>query len=545
MGRMMYGRLIVALFAISCGGSGESYPGLVTVKVWPLVGKTADGAPKHIFNDYQISKMKISVTGPNISGGYSQVLDFGAHEGDVTNIPLGYSRQVTVETCVSQCNAAVSGDIVGRGHSMPFDALDSTSKQQVNVFVAPRNSLATPIVADELMSASQPAVADRIGATVTELADGRLLICGGARLKPGSNSWFRAADFEALSAQAEIFDPRDGRFTSVGPMTKPRAFHQAVRLRDGTVWILAGYVQEGGNIRLDNSVEKFNPTTGLFELTNDKVPPPAGGRALFTAALVSPDFDAILVAGGIAENPENGGAFAEVLMPGVGIVGRDDLQGIRYNHSMQFVPDFGRGVYGPEGVPAFVLFGGENGTQTISKVEVITVSGYKVKNDESATQEIPGGGRTLLSTVFVPQQRMIYVVGGFEDTALQKPSPRVDVFHVDSRNFVGVLGLSTPRGAGTATLMDNNTILIAGGVGPGGATLGTFEVIGERLECVDPVTQTDCRWVVNFLGTATPSLDPPRAAHLAVFDRARRVFMIGGFSSIGASVREAVLYNPD
>lgn len=546
------------LMVLSCGGGsgGSHHPGLVSVNVYPVKGTSVDNLLTDPFDPAKARKVKVTFTGPGIQVPISALSDFADpdREVNVEAIPFGYARQVTVEVCTSNCDPKVAGDILARGRSVPFDVLeDSASRpKEVQVFVTPRNSFASPATATIPPQVTRPAVKDRIGATVTLLTDGRILILGGARVKSGAATWYRATDLDAILADAEVYDPRTGQFVAVGPMTKPRAFHQAVRLNNGQVVVLGGYTQEGGAApRLDSSVEVFDPVDGTFRASAQGIVP-VGGRALFTAALADGNTNSILIAGGVAD-PAVAGGYADVYMLDVGVVGHEPLRAVRFNHAMAFVGDYGRGVLNADGVPAFILFGGQTESSTVAEVEPLTVSGYQVKPDTTAVANLPGGGRTLLSAVFVPQQRIVYVIGGFTDIGLTNPSPRIDIYRSDERGFrlneLGqpkeVLMMSEARGAMSATLIDYNTIVIAGGQGALGTILNSIELIVEDYVCTDYEKQIGCVFRINLVSGATPRLNPPRAAHTALFDATHRLFFLGGFSQPYTPVQDAVFYNPD
>lgn len=573
MKRLQKTPILVALPALviaSCGGGsgGSHHPGLVSVGVYPVKGVTPQGALGDPFDPATARKVKVSFTGPSIKDPISITTDFTDpdREASVDVIPFGYGRQVTVEVCAADCDPKVAGDILARGRSVPFDVLEDSASnpKEVQVFVTPRNSFASPATAAIPPQPTRPAVRDRIGATATLLDDGRVLLLGGARVKAGAATWFRAGDLEAVIADAEVYDPKSGQFSAVGPMTRPRAFHQAVKLTNGQVVVLGGYTQDAGAApRLDWTVEFFDPPTGTFRATDKNIVPPpdqhgnGGGRALFTAALLDAATNAILITGGIAD-PGVAGAWADVYMVDVGIMDHKPLGRVRYNHAMVFASDYGVGTMDPNGTPAFILFGGQNDSGTVAAVEPLTVSGYQVEPDATAVVNLPGGGRTLLSAVHVPQQRITYVIGGFTDVALGNPSNRVDIYRTDQRGFLlndqgqprEVLLMKEARGAMTATLMDFNTILIAGGRGAGGTVLNTMELIVEDFVCKDYEKQSDCVIRINLVhnketAKVVPLLDPARAAHLALFDATRRVFFAGGFSQPYTPIQDAVFYNPD
>lgn len=71
----------------------------------------------------------------------------------------------------------------------------------------------------------------RTGASATPLVDGRILVAGGESLSRGSR--------RSLTS-AEVFDPSTGAWRSAGSMTCPRSEHDAVRLGDGSVLVVAG-----------------------------------------------------------------------------------------------------------------------------------------------------------------------------------------------------------------------------------------------------------------------------------------------------------------
>ncbi len=562
--------------AVSCGGTeGGQHPGLVSVAVYPVKGDTQTSPQVDPFDVTKAKWVKVSVTGPLMTPVVATER-FSKYElATPGTIPFGYARQVTVEVCSMDCEPSPTCDpcdpgvaeaIVARGRSVPFDVLEpGQAPEEVAVFVTPRNSFAKParvVPGTKATEPTTPTVGDRIGATATLLDDGRVLILGGAKVKAGAVTWFRAEDLEAVHGKAEVYDPKTGEFREVGAMTRPRAFHQAVKMSNGQVAVLGGYTQDsGGAPRLDWTVEFFDPKTGTFgESTAPIAPWPdhntgvKGGRALFTAALLDASTNMILIAGGIAD-PGVAGGFADVYWPDHGIVGHVPLKKVRYNHAMVFVPDYGRGVLGDDrkGVPTFVLFGGQNDSGTVAEVEPLMVSGYQVTLDNTAVVNLPGGGRTLLSAVHVPAQQITYVIGGFTDLTLNSPSNRVDVYRTNERGFrlneqgqpKEVLWLKEARGAMTATLMDFNTILIAGGRGGGGNGMNTMELIVENRVCTDPVRQLGCVDMINVVHGATPLLEPARAAHLALFDATRRVFFVGGFSQPYTPVQDAVFYNPD
>jgi hypothetical protein len=128
--------------------------------------------------------------------------------------------------------------------------------------------------------------APRAYATATLLADGRVLVTGGAEL-------FAGGTHTGSLASAELYDPKTGKFTSTGSMTDARTFHDVTMLADGRVlvtggdadgWSYAGHYLASADI--------YDPKTGTFTATG----PMANTLTSHTATLL-PD-GRVLVAGG-------------------------------------------------------------------------------------------------------------------------------------------------------------------------------------------------------------------------------------------------------
>jgi Galactose oxidase, central domain/Kelch motif len=146
-----------------------------------------------------------------------------------------------------------------------------------------------------LSGAMQTARAD---ATATSLADGRVLLAGGAGT--GLSGLFSAPDATA-TATAEVFDPSTGRFTAAGSLPGGgRVDHVAALLPGGDV-LVAGGMDGTDTAHADACL--YDPATNSWSATGSM----AAARAYATATVLSGG--AVLIAGGEQSLPEGLNGF--------------------------------------------------------------------------------------------------------------------------------------------------------------------------------------------------------------------------------------------
>src|SRR5205814_511494 len=104
----------------------------------------------------------------------------------------------------------------------------------------------------------------RYAHTATLLIDGRVLIAGG---------WDSCCN-STVVAGAELYDPVTGTFTATGNMTTPRVGHTATLLADGRVLITGGARAcpwcNGTNDIL-TTAELYDPITGTFTAAENMI----------------------------------------------------------------------------------------------------------------------------------------------------------------------------------------------------------------------------------------------------------------------------------
>ncbi len=99
---------------------------------------------------------------------------------------------------------------------------------------------------------AHPMTVPRKQHTATRLADGRVLVVGGTAEFP-----WHTARMRSLS-DAEIFDPRDGRWTRAAPLHQSRSDHVAVPLSDARVLVCAG--RHDTSDAMVGSCEAYDPS---------------------------------------------------------------------------------------------------------------------------------------------------------------------------------------------------------------------------------------------------------------------------------------------
>jgi hypothetical protein len=157
-----------------------------------------------------------------------------------------------------------------------------------------------------LPSLNQP----RAYPTVTVLADGRVLVAGGWALHPASG-WTAAAS-------AEIYNSATNTWSSAGSMATPRALASASRLADGRVLVTGGASSWTGtgvssmNLAIQSSAEIYDPGSGTWQAVSSMAQP----RATHTSVTLASG--QVMVMGGWGNASQQGLASTEVFDPATG-----------------------------------------------------------------------------------------------------------------------------------------------------------------------------------------------------------------------------------
>jgi galactose oxidase-like protein/Kelch motif protein len=283
-----------------------------------------------------------------------------------------------------------------------------------------------------------PLVSPRFGQTATLLANGQVLVAGGANLTA-----------QYLDT-AEVYNPPTNTWAIVAPMDEPRAFGTATRLGDGQVLVAGG--RNATKATVLASAELYDPQTGTWT-------PAASMRTAryhFTATLLATG--QVLVEGGENANDVELNS-AEVYDPPTNTwtpVG--SMHVVRANQTATPLAD-GR---------VLVVGGGDKAPGFTNAAETYAPSTGRW----SLLAPIPDG-RGYATATRLPDGRVV-VTGGFGNTG---DLASTEIFDPASNAWTAAGPLATPRGEASAALLPNGRIVVAGGQRyASGAFLPTSEV---------------------------------------------------------------------
>ena len=268
--------------------------------------------------------------------------------------------------------------------------------------------------------------------TATALANGTVLIAGGY----DSTS--------ATLATAEIYDPITGLFSATGSMGSARVAAEAARLRNGRILMVGGQDATGKAIA---SVELYDPITGTFSPTGALLTP----RLNPTVTLLKNG--RVLVAGGY-EGASYGTplATAEIYRPKTGSFEETgSMATARRNATATRLRD-----------GTVLIAGGYNG-EAVNSPEL-----FNPQSGRFTPTQAMSSPRRYPSASLLPSGAVL-IVGGFatatadalssSERFVRSRRPR----QKDKELFVKAGTMQTARGRHTATEVNRNTILIAGG----------------------------------------------------------------------------------
>jgi uncharacterized protein YjdB len=333
--------------------------------------------------------------------------------------------------------------------------------------------------------------------TATLLNNGMVLLAGG-----DDTVYSQASDDVSLNvlATSELYDPTAGTFTPTGSMTSARHLHAATLLNNGEV-LIEGGDSDGAPF---DSAELYDPSAGTFSLTGFM----ANARVLHTATLLN-NGNVLIVGGAQGAISDYGTpvAAAELFEPGTlippGLV------------SIAVTPASSSIVVGSS--QHFIATGkfSDDSTEQLASVT------WSSSNTSTATAGNGPGGAGIATGVSAGTATITASAGSVIGSA---------TVTVTAPSSVGISNLTNPRYAHTATLLDNGTVLIAGGdnsVSSAASALASAELYNLAAG------------TFSLTGTMTAA----RFSHTATQLGSGLVLIAGGAGNSGP-LASAELYNP-
>ena len=275
-------------------------------------------------------------------------------------------------------------------------------------------------------------ITTRLGYTATLLPDGKVLIAGGV---------------DALSdplATAELYDPHTGTFTAAGDMTVARSGHLATLLSNGKVLIAGGIDPEGypnicPTLEACAFAELYDPHTGTFtaagEMTVFPYPKTAtllpDGRVLIAAQsiadLYDPHTDTFVATGGMTT--PRAGQSATLLPNGKVLIAGGITLGVAVINKPLVTAE---------------LFDPATGTFIAATGNMIT-------------------GLALQTSTLLPDGTVLLAGGWLNGGPANEDLAGAELYDPLAGTFRATGGMATGRCSHTATLLNDGSVLIAGG----------------------------------------------------------------------------------
>jgi len=123
--------------------------------------------------------------------------------------------------------------------------------------------LQAPIALDPLWNPAEQMAKSRVGHTATLLNDGRVLVVGGAAISGGTT------DVDIAHNHAEVYDAKTDGWTATPALASARTFHAAAKLPDGKVMVFGGALREPiglSDVRSLSSTEVYDPATNTWSV---------------------------------------------------------------------------------------------------------------------------------------------------------------------------------------------------------------------------------------------------------------------------------------
>jgi N-acetylneuraminic acid mutarotase len=323
--------------------------------------------------------------------------------------------------------------------------------------------------------------------TATLLQDGTVLVVGGVD-----------NNFTPLGT-AELYEPPKDAWTDVATMQIGRRAHTATRLKDGRVLVAGGVIGDLG--QSTNQVEIYDGALDAWELA----PPMGYPRKAHTATPL--ENGEVLVVGGVDESPLIGSS-AEIYDPGTNTWRPAlNMQLARVRHAAAWIP----------GDRVLVIGGLDENASLMGTAEIYD----PIANLWAFLPSMRAPRAVHTATPLLDGD--VLVVGGRGGDTGDIDLDVAERFAPTGQGWTTVAPISLGRSQHAAALLDDGTLLVAGGIG--------FFAPGNSVETFDPTSGT---W------TTVGSMTDARWDFTATLLENKGLLVTGG----AVSLRSAEVYDP-
>ena len=411
-----------------------------------------------------ITFLSLTISGPDIDPKNKVFRVSLDDKGEMTDIPTGSSRVITVEGFqVMPTNEYTQPPLI-KGSVGPLDIDSTLSGETIYIMVSKTNKVVrtTNGKRDGMCTTmSLP----RVGHTATVLNDGRVLITGGVQLDGNGN-----INNDSFERTAEIYDPKTGTFESTNStMSQRKAFHSAVLIKStGEVLITGGLSIIEGKLTTVLTAEVYNPNSGSFNPTPKQHLNHA--RAYHTATYDDLS-DSVVIGGGYRVDYTNRDDPVKMYLNSVEVY---NTYSKRFETSQALTLAENRADHtsslmkltfpNNNQVKSFVLFvGGENSEGVLSSVEIYAAEGAEVLSSQSFNMMVP---RTNHSAVVVGNGQLL-ITGGYKNKSSDGSSKTLEataelINILKETPALGTVPLKDPR-AEHVSFLAGDTVYLLGG----------------------------------------------------------------------------------
>jgi hypothetical protein len=293
-----------------------------------------------------------------------------------------------------------------------------------------------------------PLAQGRAGHTVTALADGRVLVTGGAD----------AASI--VQSGAELYDPATSSWTTVGSLSTPRAGHSAALLADGRVLVIGGTTNVSDPVAAATnslrSTEYFDPSTLTFAAGPNMTRPHAAHSQV---VLANGD---VLVCGGGSYHTVFGIPIPDLSNKSQLYVAATNAWATEVN--MKAARAYAGSVLLADGR---ALLAGGIGGSVLSPVQLATSETYDPATNAFTLRGSMSLARTAMTMVVLHSTNLVLVAGGASGTSVTNPLPTdlAETWDPATGLFTAVASLPEPRVGAAGFLQPNHHVILFGGVG--------------------------------------------------------------------------------